>query len=1082
MGPAANSPRVSAVGGPKPTPPIRFSDDNPGTSSGSEMTKAALRRTQKAARRDACRGAGASLFAWLFNFAFNIGIFYSIIGALWHCSSRPFAFDYSPSDPRALCRNLHTAKTHLSPHLTQLHSQLQPHIEPYYAHVRPYVQTAYKRGKPIYTDLEKRGALAWKRYGEPKRREAEKAARKWAHPHIKRAKKEWKKHVQPHLDHAHKTIRPYQDTYNRDVHPHVLNAYAFSSDASTRASQFYLAHVQPNLIRTSKHTYAFYKAHILPYLRRAYSLYVRPAVDRALAKVFQRKAGEARREAVKLAREQADAAREAAVEAAASKSAEKIASVIRAQESPSYAQQAKQAVCGKEDHAEALRIAKLDAELEAETAKVKSDLSAWERQHVQLVQQQYRLILERVAALRNHALVDLPDRFALLSEDVVQGEVQSVLGRLEKEYEKLASESDERSTADKVAAFNALVEREIAALREAKKGKDAELDKFYVTLAAEEIDTADAAIKELDHFTVDAKRAYDDLMEKVKFEATVEEFVGWDDELVLRSVMLRNELVEVFKGETKPNLSFGAVDLAAEPKIDAEVAKLKKTTDKIFDAAVSEIRSYGNSAALQLRGEGVRRQINAVSGSIAESASAISEDISSGLSDAIHAAKVKVGLENDPAILSSISQSANAAAGRASSAAAALGSDISERGRSAEKAARAAASSAAHTASQAASSGSAAIRSAVRSAVSAVGASVTPETPREYVESIAKEAASAADYATDAVKEAGEGASSLLHRATRLVASAVGASVTPETPAEYVEAAQASASSVASAASAGLAAGAGAVQSGAAQVYSDAAAGGAKILSQASSAIHQATRSVASAAGATPTPESIADILEGIQGYADEINEAILGFAARASSAGSDAVDAAGSGIHQATRSIASAVGATPTPETASEYLEYAANKAGDVYASASSLAGGAASQISERAAAAGSDASSIVHKATRSAASAVGATPTPETPAEFLEEAGNVLEDWLDSMYAGARDTYEGASDYVSGAADAAYSAASSLATDASSAVHTATRSAASAVGIKPTPEGIKEHFESATSKAAEAAQSVVNRIHEEL
>ncbi|KAK0557793.1 hypothetical protein OC844_005485 [Tilletia horrida] len=1056
-------------------------------------------------RRSSAGRGGGGFLATLINFTFKIGIFYVIIGALWHCSSKPFSFEYSANDPRALCRNLYTVKAELTPHLHDLHAQLSPHVEPYIAPLRPYAQQAYKRGKPIYNDLTKRGALAWKRYGEPKRQQAEKAARKWADPHIKRARKEWKKQVQPHIDHAHKTTKPYQDTYMRDVHPHVLNAYAFSSDVSTRASGFYLAHVQPNLIKATKQSYAFYKAHILPYLRRAFSLYVRPAVDKALAKVFQRQVGEARKEAVKEAKKDADLAREAAAQEAASKSASKIASVIRAQESPTYMEQAKQAVFGKDDPEEALRIARLDAELDTEQAAIRSDLAAWENQHVKLVQQQYRLTLQRVADLRNRALVDLPDRFALLSADVVQGEVQSVLSRLEREFEKLSSEEDERSTAEKVAVFDALVEREIEALRDAKKAKDTDLDNFFVALATEEIDTADAAIKELDLFTVDAKRAYDELMEKAKFEATVEEFVSWDDELVLRSLMLRQELLEVFKGERKPNLAFGAVDLSAEPKIDAEVGKLKKQTDTVFDAAVSEIRSYGNSALLQLRGEGVRRQIQAVSGSIAESASAISSDISAGLSDAIHAAKVKLSLEDDPSLLSSLSKSASSAASAASSAAAALTSDVSDRASAADKKARAAASSAAQAA-----------RSGVRSAASAAGASVTPETPREYAESVAADLSSAAGQATDAVKDAGASASSLLHKATRSVASAVGASVTPETREEYVEAAQASASSVAQAArssvaagaeavqssvaagaeavqssvaagaeavqssvaagveavQSGVAAGAEAVQSGAASAYADASAGASAAFAQASSLLHQATRSAASAAGASVTPESLGDYLKVIQDQAESINDAIR-------SAGADAVDAAGSGIHHATRSIASAVGATPSPESASEYAEYASKKAGDAYASAASFVGGAASQLSERAAAAGSDAASLLHQATRSASSAVGATPTPERAGEYVESIVGQAQSAYEGAAGYVSDAYEGAASYVSDAADAAYSV---VATDASSVLHQATRSAASAAGYKPSPEGIREHFESATSKAAEAAQSVASRLHDEL
>ncbi|KAE8223071.1 hypothetical protein CF319_g3835 [Tilletia indica] len=1099
MGPkrtSAPSPRVSAVGGPRPTPPIRFGDDS-SSSSNSKRSIAERKAAIRARRRNkgCCNVvSGGGFFAGIFNFFFKIGIFYALIGAVWHCSDKPFSFEYSPTDSRAVCRNLYSAKAHIAPHLQTLHAQLNPHIQPYLDPIRPYAQKAFKTAAPIYNDLQKRSGLAWKRYGEPKRREAEKAARKYAEPHIKRAKKEWKKQVQPHLNHAHKTIKPYHDTFNRDVHPHLLNAYAVSSETTARASALYVSHVQPALIKGSKLSYAFYKAHVLPYLRRGYSLYVRPALDKAMAKVFQRQVGEARKEAVKEAKKEADAAREAAVKESATKSASKIAEVVRSQENPTYIEQAKQAVFGKENPEEALRIAKLDAELDAETQSIRSDLSAWERQHVKLVQQQYRLTLQRVADLRNHALLDLPDRFALLSQDAIEGEVKNALARLEREYEKLASDLDERSTSDKVAVFNAQVEREIEALRNAKLAKDEELDKFYISLAAEEIDTADASIKELDLFTVDAKRAYDSLMEKVKFEATVEEFIGWDDELVIRSALLRSEFVEIFNGTRKANTSFGAIDLSNEPKIDEEVAKLKKNTNKILDAAVSEVRSYGNSAALQLRGEGVRKGINAVTGSIAESASAISSDISAGFQDAIHAAKVKLSLEEDPSLLSSISRSASSAASAVGNAAAAVTSDVGSRAGQAESAAASVATEASRSANEAiraarssafsaARAGSSAASSGVRSAASAAGVSVTPETPREYVENAAADVSSGFASATEAAKDAGASASSLLHRATRSAASAVGASVTPETGAEYAEAAKASATSLAQAAQSGAAAGAEAVQSGvvagaeavqsgAAQVYSDAAAGGASILSQASSVLHQATRSAASAVGASVTPETAGDYVDVLQGQASNLGEAVRNFAASASSAGADAVDAAASNLHQATRSISSAVGATPTPETPSEYVAAAANKVKEGYESVASYAEGAASQVAEGAAAVTASAASVISQATESVASAVGATEP--------EEDG--LEDFFAQMFDEVQETFEAATEYVGDAAENVYSRASEAATDASSVLHQATRSAASAAGFKPTPEGIKEHFESATSRAAEAASSVASRVHEEL
>ncbi|KAK0569866.1 hypothetical protein OC861_000447 [Tilletia horrida] len=1044
------------------------------------------------------------LIGALVNFCLKIGLFYVVIGAVWQCSSRPFNFQYDSKDSRALCRQLYYAKPHITPHLQALNAQISPYVEPYYAHVRPYVHKAYSTAAPIASDLEKRSALAWKRYGEPKRVQAERAVRKWADPHVKRARKEWKKHTQPHIQNIDKHTKPYRDVYYRDVHPYMTDGYVMASEASTRTTKFYFAHIQPNILKATSQSYKFYKAHILPYLRRAYSLYVRPTVDKALAKVFQRQLGDARRAAVKEAQKAAEDARDASEKEAALKNATK--------ESPSYVEQAKQAVFGKEDPEEALRIAKLDAELDAETARITSDLNAWEHQHIKLVQQQYRLVLQRVADLRNRALVDLPDRFALLSEDVVEGEVSSVLARLEQEFEKLASDLDVRSTSDKVADFEQATNREIESLQAVKETKTRELNDFALTLAAEEIDTANAAIKELDLFTVDAKRAFDALMEDAKFEATVEEFVSWDDELVIRSSVLRAEILDVLKGTRKPNLSIGALDLTAEPNLEEEVARLKQKTDKIFDKAIAEIKSYGSSAALQLRGQGVKKQIKEVTDSIADSASSISSDISEGLQDAIHAAKVKLHIEEDPSLLSSISKSASSASSAASKAADAIASGLGIKAEQAQsvfsatsKAASTAAATAASSANDAlrnagaaatdaAKSASSAARGAVRSAASAAGANIEPETPREYAESVAAAVSSGFASATNAAAEYAQGAaasaSSVIHHATRSAASAVGASVTPESAEEHLDAVRARAGSVAAAAQSGAAEGVAAVQSGAAEAVANAGSllhkatrsvasavgasvtpesaeehldavraragsvaaaaqsgaaegvaavqsGAAKAVANAGSLLHRATRSAASAAGASVTPESAADYLDIVRKQADDMFASIRDMGFSASEAGASAVSAAGSGIHAATRSVASAVGATPSPESASEYAQYAADKAGEAWANVAGYAAGAASQVSERAGSVAEGASSILHQATRSASSAVGATPTPETAGEYIEYVAQK-----------AQGVYEGAVDGAASIAESAQSRLHSVAGGASSVVDQVTQSFASVAG----------------------------------
>ncbi|KAK4689631.1 hypothetical protein P7C73_g490, partial [Tremellales sp. Uapishka_1] len=208
----------------------------------------------------------------------------------------------------------------------------------------------------------------------------------------------------------------------------------------------------------------------------------------------------------------------------------------------------------------------------------------------------------------------------------------------------------------------------------------------------------------------------------------------------------------------------------------------------------------------------------------------------------------------------------------------------------------------------------------------------------------------------------------------------------------------------------------------------------ASILNAASLGIHEATRSVISAVGATPSPESPLEHLESIKNVvADRASELL---------------DSASSGVHHATRSVIAAVGATPSPESPSEHLESIADIIVGGAASAYGVIGDAAASAYEAVGDKAASASEQLHQATRSAQKAVGVTPVPETPQEYVE-----------SIASGALSL-----------ATEASSSVSSLASVASEAVHDATRTALKAVSVTPSPEALAEHAESLASVASSA------------
>ena len=246
--------------------------------------------------------------AWFISFASRVTIFYLIYAALWTCPSRPFSFNYSAKDARPVCRNLAQAHDQLVPivkpyyHLAQ--QKAEPYTRPVITAAAPWVNSAHKVSRPIYREADKRGRLIWKKRIDPARRRALKRARKQIDPYLKQAHLYHKNNVQPHIDTVHKAVKPYHDIYHRDVSPYVDQAYRYSLHSSSVSYAFYKDKVHPHVVQSLKHAYSFLVNHVDPAVRRFYSIYVRPQLDRLLAKVHERKAHWLGSDAIKAAQQE----------------------------------------------------------------------------------------------------------------------------------------------------------------------------------------------------------------------------------------------------------------------------------------------------------------------------------------------------------------------------------------------------------------------------------------------------------------------------------------------------------------------------------------------------------------------------------------------------------------------------------------------------------------------------------------------------------------------------------------------------------------------------------------------------------
>ncbi|SNX87117.1 uncharacterized protein MEPE_05827 [Melanopsichium pennsylvanicum] len=1026
-----------------PTPAVRF----PNNDSPRQLTRK---------QRNANKSKG--FFGWLISFASRVTIFYLIYAALWTCPSRPFAFDYSAKDPRPVCRNLAQAHQQIAPivtpylHLAQ--QKAEPYTRPIVQAATPWINRAQTVSRPIYRQVNKRGRLIWKKRIDPARKRALKKARKQLDPYLTQAHQYHKRNIQPHVDTARNAVKPYQDIYQRDISPYVDQAYKYSLHSSSVSYAFYVDKVHPHVVQGLKQIYSFFVNYVDPAVRRFYSIYVRPQLDRLLEKVYERKAHWLGSDAIKSAQSEMKHAEKLADQHAKQSIKKAEDEAIQTQNDPSIldrVKQAKQAVFDTSTIDDRIKTAALDAELDAEEEKAKELLEVWENGMTDLIEKEYKLAIDRIADLRNRRLSDLPDRFGLVNEAFVEDTVALILNRVERGVRKISNSN--LSAEKKLEAGQRLVDAQIAKFDDAASATKAEIAGFYEVLLQQERETIETSSAEVRRYGAAAKEAYDGIMKGAKFAATMDEWHGWDTGVRKRASLFAEELNAVQSNKKAVRTASGAVDLRKEaPDMQKEINGLRAHTEKLHSSARNELVAYCVAAVAQLGGEGIAAKISDITDRLAEQANRISTDAAAGMLGAVGSARSKLGL-GEPAsegyvarakayvasgtgsgsafndyissLNANLNANLNAAGASVSSIAAQASSSVASAVGVSTPASAKASSAAVNVASNAqaaAFSASSAVSKASRNAASALGASPTPETFEDYVDASTAGVEAAVDSAVASAGSVSASASSVASKVSRSVASAVGASPTPETAGDYVEAIRdnvvsaagkvgemaesgvfSPASSLVSVASSAVGAAAGDGVSSASSVASIVGKSVESGASSASSIASKASRSAASAFGASPTPETLGDYLEDARDAAQKVSRSassgVSVVYASASSAGAsvasvivdnDGVESLSRVANAAASSISSA--AQVGSKSLNSYASQASEGASSVVDPMVSNAASIANSATKSAESVLESASSLVSKASRSAASAVGASPTPNTIDDYVEDAKDAL------------------------------------------------------------------------------------------
>ncbi|KAN0062523.1 hypothetical protein ACQY0O_005055 [Thecaphora frezii] len=984
-------------------------------------------------------------FSSLASFGIRVAIFYTVFAALWHCPSKPLAFDYSTKDVRPVCRNV--AKTHqqlapiLTPYVNKAKVAAEPYTKPAVDTVSPYAKKAWKISRPYYRSAQKRGKLIYKKHVEPARRRAIKKARANADPYLEKLYAQYHRHVQPQVDLIQRHVEPYHNIYRRDVSPYVQQAYQYGLQSSSVSYAFYIDKIHPHVIQTLRHLYDFLINRVDPATRRFYSLYARPQGEKLIAKLYESKARWMGSDTIKVTQQDSQrAARDSAAQGrVAVRAAEEV--VLKAQQRPSLIDKIKQAkeavLAGKKDQ-DPVEIAKLDAELDAEEERVKEQLETWETGMGSLIEKQYRLAIERLIELRNRAMTDLPDRFGAVSEDFVEDRVAVVLSRIERGLRKLAGTEPLNI---RLAKGRDVISQQLARLDQAAEETKMQVADFQEQLLNQEQQVVETSYHEIVRFSRAAKKAYDQIMVEAKFAETMDEWEGWDNGVRKRANLYLQDLSEVQRGERRVNAHSGAPDLHSEaPNLASEVIALRNYLERLFANARREVESFGESCLAQLRGDAAGAKLSDVMDSIADQSMNLSLEASSGMLAAVASARTKLGLKEN--------ETDNGYFARA----------------------KAYAQHAAKAVSQTAASAGTIANDAAQ-AVSESGASIVGQT-----RSTAGIAASASSLA--------EGASSIFHHATRSAASAAGALVTPESAGEHAEGLKSSDTSLAADVSVQVAA-----------ALSTGASAGANIAQMASSAAHQATRGAASAIGVEPTPETLGEHVESLtrqashaastlsaaseavvdaqsfvlQGQPQESVAAIYDTASSqaaaafssATSVGNEAADQVASVIAKLTDSAISATGTSTAPTGITEH--------------AASIAQAASNKASE----AGVAVSSFAHDASKAGKSVIGATPKPDT---FDERADQVLAAAQNKATDGLAAAASAASPVVLLVSEAMSQLSSQYADTIVDAVNQATRSIRSGMEATPSPEGARETLEHVGKKVSEQLKEAAAKMRDEL
>ncbi|GAA5870812.1 hypothetical protein JCM8547_001714 [Rhodosporidiobolus lusitaniae] len=468
-------------------------------------------------------------------FLLRVAIFYVVIGHYLICPS---------DDPReyAVCRGLDRVSSRLEsfkpvvrPYYLTAERKIAPYVALVQAHTKPYtnkVRPHFERVDRLVTPHLSKVEHAYHSQVYPRLVAGIHRSRAFTRPYVEAVKKQytktlapsfehygadlekwWATKVEPHLSFAHSTASRHLNTVSSTVSPvwthgaplaqhhyrtHVL---PFSRKAYSTSRRTYLSHVHPRAVATGKHSAHFYRTRIAPALQRFYSRFIDPQLSKIGERIFEYKSKKATQEAMERVEKKAQ---EIAEEHGEDDFEDFIKELRNSKDAtaapietpalpedipPAYSSSVPPPPPSPEDAA-VLRAEK--------RAALEALQTAFEQEITALGQAEQALLVERLAAIRSHALEDVPARFDVSLERLDE-EGDKMVGRLGKYFARVAG--DEKTTAEeKVEDAEFLSKKAVEKVRKMAEAVKEEVEQYRQEVEQKEqsaVEKAQQAVTDL---------------------------------------------------------------------------------------------------------------------------------------------------------------------------------------------------------------------------------------------------------------------------------------------------------------------------------------------------------------------------------------------------------------------------------------------------------------------------------------------------------------------------------------------------------------------------------------------------------